>query len=199
MKKIKLLSIALLSISMVGCGSLTDGDADAEDLGVAYYVDGAVEGVEYDCGDAPKGTTDSSGKIIFEKGKSCELFIGDKLFREISSSALSDGITLVERNDKNIQFLQTIDNDGDASNGIKILSGVSDYLEKQYLVEGVLLPSFVADLFTVNKATMATLSTALELISGYDGSSVDLDEAQVHVENTIEQLKADNIEYKELF
>jgi len=198
MKKIKFLSIALLSISMIGCGSLSDGDVDAEDLGVAYYVDSPVKGVEYDCGDAPKGTTNSSGKIIFEKGESCELFIGGKLLREISSSALTDGVILLERNDANIQFLQTLDNDGDASNGIIILSGVSDYFDTQSILEG-LLPTFFTDLFTVNKATMATLSTALELVSGYNGHSVDLDEAKAHVKDTIEQLDSDNIEYKELF
>ncbi len=198
MKKVKLLSIALLSISMIGCGSLSDSEVNAEDLGVGYYVDSSVEGVEYDCGDAPKGTTDSSGKFTFEKGESCEFSVGGKLLREVSSSALIDGITLVERNDRNIQFLQTLDNDGDASNGIKILSGVADYLEKQDMVESI-LPSFFTDLFTVNKATMATLSTALELISGYDGNSVDLDEAKVHVEDTIAKLEANNIKYKELF
>ena len=198
MKKIKLLSIALLSISMVGCGSLSDGEVDAEDLGVGYYVDSAVEGVEYDCGNAPKGTTDSSGKFTFEKGKSCEFSIGGKFLRKVSSSALIDGITLVERNDDNIQFLQTIDNDGDASNGIKVLSGVADYFDKQDIVEG-LLPSYIKNLFTVNKGTMATLSTALEFVSGYNGNSVDLDEAKVHVEDTLSKLEANNIEYRELF
>ena len=198
MKKIKLLSITLLSISMVGCGSISDGEVAPEDLGVAYYVDGAVEGIEYDCGDAPKGTTDSDGKFIFEKGESCDFYIGGKFLRQVSSSALTDGITLVERNDDNIQFLQTIDNDGDASNGIKVLSGVADYFDTQDVIEG-LLPSFFTDLFTVNKATMVTLSTALELVSGYNGHSVDLDEAKIHVEDTLSQLQADNIEYRELF
>jgi hypothetical protein len=198
MKRDKLLVISLLLIFMVGCGSLSDGVVDEENLGVAYYVDSAVEGVEYQCGNAPKGTTNNKGKIIFEKGKGCKLYIGDKLLREISSSALIDNITLVERNDDNIQFLQTLDNDGDANNGIRIISGVADYFNTQEIATK-LLPTFFTDLFTVNKVTMATLSGALNFINGYNGNSVDLDEAKVHVENTIEELKANNIEYKELF
>ncbi|SHO81209.1 hypothetical protein MNB_SV-15-1593 [hydrothermal vent metagenome] len=196
MKKNKLIAIFLLSIFMISCGSLSDGEVDAKDLGTAYY--NGIEGVEFDCGDAPKGTTDSRGKIIFEKGEGCKLFIGSKSLREISSSALTDGITLVELNDANIQFLQTLDNDGDASNGIKIISGVADYFDTQSVLEG-LLPSFFTDLFTVNRATMATLSTALELVSGYNGNSVDLDDAKMSVKDMIDNLEANNIEYRILY
>jgi len=195
MKKVYTLSLTLATaLFLSSCGSLSGDDEDVQ-VATAYYHN--IEGVEYDCGDAPKGTTDSSGRFLFEEGENCTFYVGDKELREVSNRVLSDGAILVETNDANIQLLQTLDNDANPFNGIKILSGVADYFEVQDTVENF-LPEFFTDLFEVNRVTMATLSTALELISGYDGESVSVGEARDNLNNIIEELEADNIDYIEL-
>jgi len=193
-----ILTITLLPLLLLnGCGSFSDDYKDVE-TGIAYYLDSAVEGIEYDCGDAPKGTTDSEGKFIFEFGEGCEFFIGDKTLREIHPDDLSDGIRLVETNYQYAQLLQTLDNDSDAENGIKIIPDVADALSKMDLAMDFLLPSIISDLFETNKATMVTLSTALEVVNGYNGSSVSEKEAKNHIERTIEDLENREIEYIKL-
>jgi uncharacterized membrane protein YkoI len=196
MKKYFKLSLALSSLVLLsGCGSLSGEDENVE-TGTAYYHN--IEGIKYDCGDAPEGTTDSSGKFVYEKGENCTFYIGDKELRSVSNRVLEDGAILVETNDANIQLLQTLDNDANPHNGIKILPKVSEYFDIQETISDYLIPDILSDLITVNKATMATLSTALEVISGYDGASVDLDEARDNLEYTLELLTQDGTEYTEL-
>jgi len=195
MRKFYTLSLTLASTLLLSsCGSLSGDDGDVE-VSTAYYHD--IEGIEYDCGDAPKGTTDSSGKFLFEEGENCTFYVGDKELREVSNRVLSEGAVLIETNDANIQLLQTLDNDANPFNGIKIISGVADYFEIQDTVENF-LPEFFTDLFEVNRATMATLSTALELVGGYDGESVSIGEARDNLNSIIEELQADNIDFIEL-
>jgi hypothetical protein len=179
------------------CGSISDDYKDIE-TATAYYLDSAVEGIEYDCGDAPKGTTDSEGKFIFEVGEGCEFSIGDKTLRDIHPDDLSDNIRLVETNYQYAQLLQTLDNDSNPENGIKIIPDVADTLSKMDLAMDFLLPSIISDLFETNKATMVTLSTALEVVDGYNGSSVSENEAKNHIARTIEQLENKQIEYIKL-
>jgi len=191
------ISAILLIVLFNSCGSISDEYKEVI-TGTAYYLDSAVEGIEYDCGDAPKGTTDKDGKFIFEFGEGCEFSIGDKTLREIHPDDLSDGIRLVETNYQYAQLLQTLDNDSNAENGIKIIPDVADTLSKMDLAMDFLLPSIISDLFETNKATMATLSTALEIVDGYNGSSVSEKEAKSHIARTIQDLEDKGVEYIKL-
>jgi len=193
-----IISLVVLPLLMLNSCSSTSDDYEDVETGTAYYLDSAVKGVEYDCGDAPKGTTDSKGKFIFEVGEGCEFSIGDKTLRDIHPDDLSENIRLVETNYQYAQLLQTLDNDSNPENGIKIIPGVADALSKMDLAMDFLLPSIVSDLFETNKATMVTLSTALEVVDGYNGSSVSEDDAKEHIARTIEQLENDQIEYIKL-
>jgi len=196
MKNFYRVSIALASLLLLNsCDSLSGDDGNVE-TGTAYYHN--IEGVKYDCGDAPEGTTDSSGKFTYEEGENCTLYIGDKELRQVSNRVLNDGAILVETNDANIQLLQTLDNDGNPYNGIKIVSGVADYFDIQEKISDYLIPDILSDLITVNQATMATLSTALEVVGGYNGSSVSLDEARANLDNILDQLTQNDMEYTEL-
>lgn len=196
MKKYLQLSLALSSLVLLSsCDSIDDIGGDVE-TGTAYYHN--IEGVKYECGDAPEGTTDSSGKFIFEKGENCTFYIGDKELRSVSNRVLEDGVILVETNDANIQLLQTIDNDANPYNGITILPKVVEYFDIQETISDYLIPDILSDLITVNQVTMATLSTALEAISGYDGASVSLDEARDNLDGILNQLIDNDMEYTEL-
>ena len=111
-----ILSAALLS----GCGSSSSSTTTENALTAkAYYLDSAVEGITYQCGDQ-EGVTDSDGGFIFEKGEGCRFYVGDLLLKEISAEELTDDKKIIEENATVASFLQTLDSDGDANNGIQI-------------------------------------------------------------------------------
>jgi len=91
-------------------------------VGTGYYVDSAVEGIDYSCG-SEIGVTDSNGTFQFENGQNCTFTLGDIRLREINGSLLEDNITILEDNITVAQLLQTLDADGNATNGIQILNG----------------------------------------------------------------------------
>jgi len=187
---------ALLLLSSCDLSSLGGGSGDVE-TATAYYYN--IQGVEYDCGDAPKGTTGSDGAFDYEIGKGCTFYVGGKELREVSYRDLSEGIVFVETNDETMQFLMTLDNDGSVDTGIKVLSSVSDYLETQNMIDDFLIPSFISDAITVSDSTMATLYSALALsASGYDGEYATYHEARNYIDDTVAQLSSEGIAFIEL-
>ncbi|MCK4441233.1 MAG: hypothetical protein KAU90_04455 [Sulfurovaceae bacterium] len=147
---------------------------------IGHYFDSAVKGVDYKCGDF-NGTTDSNGTFQYEKDKDCLLTLGnDLVLQELNSSELSKykGI-IVEKNVSKAVFLQTLDNDGDASNGIDIIDSVktkiADMNVSSVLVDDA-LTSFQDDLVGTD---------------GYNGSLIDVDKAKSHLVDTIKSLQDD--------
>jgi len=193
-----LYTLSLLSLMILGgCGSLTgDDEKDIQTFNARYYN---IEGVEYDCGDAPKGTTGSDGAFVFEEGEGCTFYVGSKELRKVSYRDLSDGIVLVETNDETMQFLQTLDSDGSVDTGIKILSSVGDYLETQNQIDDFLIPSFISESVTINDMTMATLYATLAVAaSGYSGEYATSDEAREYINQIVVDLQQKQIDFIEL-
>jgi hypothetical protein len=142
MKKLMFSSIVTATLLLIGCGggSGTSGNNTTTALsptaipttipttnsdkivGTGYYVDSAVEGIDYSCG-SEIGVTDSNGTFKFENGQNCTFTLGDIRLREINASLLEDNITILEDNITVAQLLQTLDADGNATNGIQILNG----------------------------------------------------------------------------
>jgi hypothetical protein len=109
---------------LLGCGNST-----VDTRGTGYYIDSAVQGIDYECGGI-KGITDKDGKFTFETGKDCEFKVADVSLRKVKASALSNNISILETNIAVARFLQTIDNDGDATNGIHIETNTIDSIKK---------------------------------------------------------------------
>ncbi len=165
--KFGILSLAA-SAALVGCGSSTATTNTAK----AYYVDSAVEGVSYACG-TQKGTTDTQGAFIFEKGKSCQFYIGDILLKEIPASDLQEGKKIIEDDPKIASFLQTLDHDGDAENGIQIKKEVVNTLKTNSIKE---LPK--------NETQLIDIWSTLKQQSSYKGRLIDKENAMIHVAQT---------------
>jgi len=145
---------------------------------IGHYFDSAVKGVDYKCGDF-KGTTDSNGTFQYEKDKDCLLTLGDNLIlRELNSSELSKykGI-IVEKNVSRAVFLQTLDSDGDASNGIEIIDSVKKKIADMN-VSSVLIDD-----------ALTQFQDALIGTEGYNGSLIDVDKAKAHLVDTIKSLQ----------
>jgi len=145
---------------------------------IGHYFDSAVKGVDYKCGDF-NGTTDSNGTFQYEKDKDCLLTLGnDLILQELNSSELSKykGI-IVEKNVSKATFLQTLDSDGNASNGIDIIDSV-----KKKIADMNVSDVLVGD-------ALIKFQDALIGTDGYNGSLIDIDKAKAHLVDTIKALQ----------
>jgi len=154
---------------------------DFGDIGQGFYVDAAVEGVEYTCGDQT-GITDANGTFTFEKGEDCAFSLGDILLREVDAQSLTDNITIIEDDLETAQFLQSLDQDNNPDNGIEIGSEILDKIIESNLTT---LPA--------GEDELRSLLESFGDVEGFEGALVSLDEVQNHLESTkaeLEQLGA---------
>ena len=164
-------SVATSAMLMIaGCGGAS---TSAETVG--YYLDSAVEGIHYKCGNE-EGFTGSSGKFKFEAGQSCEFDIGGVVLKTIATADLVAGKKFVEDNVDVARLLQSIDLDGNSSNGIKLTDDVRKSLKdlfKDKKKEDLLKEDSVKDLVD-----------ALKKLPGFKGKLVSLKDAAKHLGET---------------
>jgi len=164
------------AILLVGCGG--GGSSSSNDSAKAYYYDSAVAGVEYRCGYA-KGNTDKDGSFEFEAGKDCDFFLGDVKIKVVKSKELFPGKIIVEDNETVAALLQTLDYDGNASNGIEIrkdaIKAINKHLKdvnKNHIMP--IAPTFIDEV--ANELS--------QNVAGYNGHKVDVYEAHEHLHKT---------------
>ena len=153
-KKIILSTIATVTlVSLIGCGNSSSGDSTT----TGHLVDSAVSGASYSCGDI-NGITDKEGTFIC-KSLPVTFSIGNVKLGTISSLP-SDGkiypqdLVGVARGDINntkvkkiAQFLQSLDKDHNASNGITIDSSLASKVKKNITDwEGVDMEAYLYDI-----------------------------------------------------
>ena len=153
-KNIILSSITIVALaSLIGCGSSSSGDSST----TGHLVDSAVSGASYSCGDV-NGTTDKDGTFTC-KSLPVTFFVGSVKLGTISSLP-SDGkiypqdLAGVKRSDTNntkvkklAQFLQSLDKDHNASNGITIDSALASKVKKNITDwEGVDMEAYLYDI-----------------------------------------------------
>ena len=185
-KKIVSLGLVLGTALIVsGCGGgggsgspASPGGSNGTPSGSGTYVDAAVAGVSFECG-AFHGTTGSDGSFTFEPNAGCTFSLNQMLLRSVPSGDLYDGVIIFEDQVPVAQLLQTLDGDGDASNGITIPEGVVSFLEENNITTLPVDPSEIENLFNqINDAN----------ISGYAGHFVTATEAAAHIESTRQSL-----------
>lgn len=97
------------------------------------FIDSAVEGLSWKSGNMA-GTTDANGTFKYLGGATVQFYVGDILIGEAQGNSIIIPIDLVVgAEDINnttviniVRFLMTLDDDNDASNGIKILQASSE-------------------------------------------------------------------------
>lgn len=184
MNKLTIGSIVTATLLLVGCGDSGSSSSPASDasnndgankkIGTGYYVDSAVEGVDYQCGQE-SGTTDKNGTFTFENGKNCNFTLGGLKLREINASSLEDNVTVLESNETVAQLLQTLDSDGNASNGIQIPKGAEKVI-KETLTS---LDDLNADLLSAVHDRLKE-----EYSNVYNGAMIDRNETLAHLDRT---------------
>ncbi len=176
MKTTMRLSVSALAVlaGLSGCGSSDNSDTTTtqQTAPKAYYLDSAVEGVSYECGNK-SGVTDSDGSFYFEKGQDCRFFVGGISLKNIPAEDLSEEKKFIEDNATIAAFLQTLDVDGDADNGIQIDKEVLTSIKQNGISK---IPS--------KQAELTDMWSALKQNEKYKGRLVDQESAMLHVEET---------------
>lgn len=172
----KMTAIAILAIgSLVGCGG--GGGSGGASTKTGYFIDSAVEGLEYTSG-STTGITGADGSFKYEEGKPVTFKIGNMVLGSLTvTNSRVFPIDLVsgaadETHPKvslMAQILQTLDSDGDASNGITITQSTRRAIN-QAIEIAVSDPAAVTDAINqlINTATSGRANT---LISDTDAKS----------------------------
>jgi hypothetical protein len=168
--------VLALALALVGCGGSNTDTPVA--TGKSFYLDSAVSGINYKCG-TQEGITDAEGAFAFDVGAGCTFYLGDIELRSVATNALKDGESLVETDVKIAQLLQTLDLDGDPSNGITISPEVVAVLATALNANGGdgTLPDTIEEL--------TALSAELDSeVSDYAGHATTEADATEHLETT---------------
>ena len=175
---INILIFTFISMIFMGCGGGSSSSEKAYTVGKGTYIDSAVSGISYICGEET-GVTDENGQFSFEVGASCTFFIKDIELRKVAKDSLHDKVIIFEDHPKVAQFLQTLDSDGDPSNGITIDPKVIE------LLDGT-LPESEAEL----EALVERIREAAKKDKSikYRGDVATEEEAQQHLEETRQEL-----------
>ena len=175
-KSRKLLVASALCIGFIGCGG-GGGGVTSSSTGTGYYVDSAVAGVSYTCG-SQTGITDEDGKFTFEKGKECTFEVAGVTLKKVPADNLADNVKIIESNLTVARFVQSLDNDGNPNNGIKITDETKTALKKAFQEENIT---------TISDAT-TKLAVVVDHVkqedSNFNGRVVTEEEAQTHLTQT---------------
>ncbi len=149
---------------------------------VGLVIDGVVEGMNYVTSSGLSGVTDESGTFRYASGDTVTFSVGSAVLGSfVADEVMSDGkvflqeiagVGLENLNDEYVEnmavFLQSLDSDGDAYNGIVINDGIHDAFSAEDF-----------DLATMSETELASVLTA----NGY--TPVTEDDAMQHVKDMI--------------
>jgi hypothetical protein len=179
-----------------GSGTLATSNVDnititCEDVGIltGVFLDSAVANVNYQT-DTVSGTTNNQGEFTYVEGEFVSFSIGEVVFPLVPAASvitpleLANTIDITEQSVVNMtRFLQSLDKDGDPSNGIEITdtakSSATAFLN-----------------FNIPVVDFASSADVLLLLAdaGQDeivSELVDIHDAIVHLEETLIELSKD--------
>ncbi|MCP4077944.1 MAG: hypothetical protein GY744_17375, partial [Gammaproteobacteria bacterium] len=157
-KKSRWLMLLLITVAAAGCGS-GDGPISVSDSPqTGLLLDGATAGVAYHTSTL-SGVTNEQGEFQYNYGETVTFTIGDIVLGAVLGNGIITPVELTGSVDPTDQavvnmlvFLQSLDNDGDHSNGINISTSA------QSLAEGLDINFEAAD-FSTQVADVVTQMT----------------------------------------
>ncbi len=167
---------------LAACG----GDSDSTPQTTSgVFVDSAVEGLRYVSGDL-NGTTDASG--AFQCQSTIQFYVGDILVGEATCGEIITPVDLVsaasDHSDPTVtniaRFLQTLDDDGNPSNGITITATVAGLTTG----ESVDFAQSIAD-FASNSNIQTLVNTLTSARSAGAANLISATQAQAHLESSM--------------
>jgi len=163
------IAIALaLGVSLSGCGS-DSSTATAIETETGTFVDSAVDGLTYK--GAVNGKTSNGGKYEFVPGGQVSFYVGDKIklgqllarTTDVSPADFFETTNLSNQQLRNILvLLQSLDSDGDRSNGITITDEAIALLEELMADSGLNVENM--DLSKLSEEEALSFKTLLQTI-----------------------------------
>ena len=191
MKKIVVGSILGVLLLLSGCEDNVKESNSNPTIATGYYVDSAVEGIGYSCG-VMDGNTSKNGAFEFEIGEGCVFSFGGFELRNIGAKLLEHNISILENNGRIAQLLQTIDNDGNSSNGLQLGKESGNVLRELVKDRGLAIKTRLLDTLPEGNKFQDFLSDMRAKLSDkipdYNGTVVSVEESIAHVKKTIKSL-----------
>ncbi|WP_440874835.1 DM13 domain-containing protein [Thalassotalea sp. PLHSN55] len=160
-------------------------DTSAPEVFTGQFIDAAVSGLQYQTNTA-SGTTNSAGEFTYLANESITFSIGGINFPTVNAQTLVTPLTLFSTDDINdtqvvnsLRLLQSLDQDGDLSNGIHIPDAIHQAAENLTL-----------DFSAANFAEQVESLLADNLV--FNMSLITADDAIYHFEQSLAQLNQDN-------
>lgn len=150
------------STCVTNCSGSSGDTSSSGDESTGVFVDSAVGGVTYTTSSGLSGTTNSSGQFSYNAGDTASFSIGDVSLGSVTAAAVLTPVEVMGASgtaDQKVvnlaRLLQTLDSDGDPSNGIEITSSTSNSLKGKSLNFDVPVDTFT------NDSTIAQIQTAV--------------------------------------
>jgi len=167
----------VLALSACGGGGSSSGTPAGGGGGVTasgVFIDAEVEGLTYQSGSSAPRTTDANGTFTYTVGQPLTFSIGG-----VELGTLTDGAARCTPNDfvvpLNIaRFLQTLDADGDPTNGIDLTVAATALAGTT--VSSAVFENADATAFAANADIVAAVSTAAAATAATGGSATLIDE-----------------------
>ena len=176
------LKTALLSIPLAFILGCSDKEGSNPDKVTGVFVDAAVSGLNYSCSSGDSSLTDNLGTFTCTNGDTVSFSLGDIPLGEVAVSETITPLTLFPSNPEaalNVaQLLQSVDSDGDPSNGITPDSAAVEHI--------------VSTIGTANLDFEATnFDTLLAAALPAGSSLVDETTARTHLQDSLTELGID--------
>jgi hypothetical protein len=185
-KIISSMAVITMLLLLAACSG-GGGDDGAKPELTGQFIDSAVTGLYYEASPSGlTGTTDVSGTFKYKAGDTIEFYVGDILIGSASAVPIMTPVTLVvgavdETHSVVISiaaFLQSLDSDGNLSNGIQIEPAVAAAAEGKTL-------DFNSAMFAADAAAVLAAMAADAAIVGFNGTLVDPGDAMNHLGDSI--------------
>ncbi len=130
---IHVLLLIFAAITLIACGGSGTSGGDEPRAAQGQFIDSIVTGLRYET-PTTSGFTDDQGRFNYRVGETVRFFVGDIFIGEAVGQAIITPVELVagavDENDTQVLniviFLQSVDDDGDESNGIRITTAAND-------------------------------------------------------------------------
>lgn len=178
----KILMLAFV-LTLTACGGGGGGGGPVGgSTNTGYFVDSAVSGLSYLTSSGIAGVTDATGAFDYAPGDTVTFSVGDVVIGEATGASLLTPVSLVpgatDETDTTVtniaRFLQSLDDDGDPSNGITIDADVAIAAAGQSL-------DFSSANFDTDASTLVEAMRDAAYGIGDTGTLVDAVTAQAHL------------------
>jgi hypothetical protein len=162
MVKSKILVLAPLLLAIHGCGGGGGSSSTTESASKGLFLDAEVEGLTYTTTSGLTGTTDENGTYQYIPGEQISFSVGGVNIGTVDGAPKCTPFDFAAASTNIARFLQSLDADGDPTNGI-------DIVEANTALAGTTVSS---DAFTGDDATFAANLDIIGALAAAGGATL---------------------------